>query len=161
MSQKLRKGMTLVEVVVGVAILSVFFLVLADVFNLYLSTSLTAQKSVKATFLAEEGIEAVKFMRKVSWDNRITTLSSNTPFYVFWHNNTWYNTTDITGTYIDGYERSLMFSDVNRDASYNIVSSGGTLDPNTRELVVTVSWKNNNATTTKTLKTYIMNLYDN
>src|SRR5581483_10297635 len=41
---------------------------------------------------------------------------------------------------INGYTRSIVISDVFRDATGKIVTTGGTLDPSTKKIVVTLSW---------------------
>lgn len=46
-----------------------------------------------------------------------------------------------------GYTRSLYIENVNRDASKNIVLTGGTDDPSTQKVVVSVSWPNGETVT--------------
>lgn len=156
-----NNGLSLVEVLIATSIILAFFLALITVYNSYLKLAKTNINSVKAIFLAEEGIEAIKILRDSSWSNEIVPLTSGTNYYLAFTGGRWDTTT--SNIYIDAnFERKLSFSNVNRDAvTDDIVTSGGILDPNTRLLTVTVSWNNRGATSTKVLSTYITNLFSN
>src|SRR3989338_403871 len=156
---KLNNGLTLVEVVVATSIVLVFLLALFAVSNLYLRTVFLNTKSVKATFIAEEGLEALRFLRNVSWDANIATLSNDTDYGLVLDSGSWEATT--TNIYIDNtFERFAVLSAVYRDVFNDIVSSGGTLDPDTKLVTGTVSWNNGSATTTKVISTYLANILD-
>ena len=156
---KLDNGLTLVEVLVATSIVLVFLLALFEVSNLYLRTVFLNTGSVKATFLAEEGLEAIRFLRDSSWDENIVPLSNGTDYGLVLESNLWQATT--TNIFIDGiFERIMNLSEVYRDASDDIVSSGGTLDSDTRLVTVTVSWKTSQATTTRLISTYLSNILD-
>ena len=117
-------------------------LALLGVHNLYLKTALSNGEALKAVYLAEEGIENIRFLRDVSWSTNISGLTS-------------------LSTTIDNFYRTVTLSEVNRDANSDIVSSGGTVDINTKLVVSSVSWWNGVSTTTKSISTYITNLYAN
>ncbi|MES2213963.1 MAG: prepilin-type N-terminal cleavage/methylation domain-containing protein [Patescibacteria group bacterium] len=154
-----NKGFTLVEMIIATAIILGFVLVLVGVVNTYIKSSLRNVPATTAAYLAEEGIEAVKYMRQVSWSGQIATLSSE-PYYLAWQSGSWTVTT--TPSTIDSvYTRTVTVSSVQRDSSSNIVSSGGTVDPNTRQVTASVTWPYKNATTTRSLSTYITNLEAN
>ena len=98
-------------------------------------------------------------MRDTSWSSNIATQSSGTVFYLAWSGSAWSTTT--TNTFIDStFERKVVFSDVYRDGSQQI-SSSGTLDSNTKKVTVTVSWQSGGATSTRALTAYISNLFSN
>jgi len=152
-------GLTLVEILVATSIILVFLLALSGVNNLYFKTVLLNTSSVRATFLAEEGLEAMRFLRDSSWINNISPLTINTGYNLVLEANTWKATT--TSILIDNlFERVVNIREVYRDSSDDIVSSGGTLDPNTRFITVTVSWRTGEATTTKLISTYLSNIID-
>jgi len=134
-------------------------------YNLYLKASLTNTQSIQTALLLEEGVEAVKQLRDASWTNNIAALTNDTPYYLAWDSasSTWQATT--TPMLVDSYfARTFTLSSAYRDSSENLTSSstsGATLDTGVRELAVTVSWSDRGATTTRSLYTYITNLFGN
>jgi len=155
-----QKGFSLVEVVVAISIILVFLTALVGTYNVYLRVALQNSDTAKAAYLAEEGIEAIKLLRDTSWDEKIATLSTNTPYYLVFSGGTWQ--TSVSETYIDSlFLRSITIGDVYRDSESDIVTSGGTLDGNAKQITVTVAWHYRGATTTKEMSTYITNLFRN
>lgn len=154
-----KNGLTLVEVVIAAAIILAAVVTLLGVHTLYLKTALSNGNSVKAAYLAEEGIEAIRFLRDSSWSANIATLSLNTDYGVVLPGDMWQATT--TNTSIGDFQRTIRLSAVYRDINDDIVSSGGSLDPNTKLLVSTVSWAANGTTTSKSISTYLTNLWKN
>ena len=155
----LKKGLSLVEVLVASTLIIVFFMALVGIYNTYLKISKTNIYSIKAGYLAEEGIESIKSLRDISWNNNIAPLSTNSNLYLTFSGGRWVSTS--TNTFIDGmFERKINITEVNRDPSNgDIVTSGGSLDSGTRLVTVTVSWPYKNATSTRVMATYITNLY--
>ena len=139
---KLNKGLSLVEVVIASAIILAAVLVLLGVHSLYLKVALSNSNTVKAAYLAEEGIENVRFLRDSGWTTNISNLTSTT-------------------TLIDNFYRTVTLSAVSRDASGDIVTSGGSIDANTKLVTSSVSWWAATATTTKSISTYLTDIYDN
>ena len=128
---KLKKGISLVEVLVAV---SVFVLILGTLIaasNFYLVGASSNLRLVKATYLAEEGMEAVKTMRDASWQN-ISNLALDTDNYLYFDtvSSTW-KATSTTNT-IDSYTRKFIISSVKRDGNGKI-SDTGTLDEKNRK----------------------------
>lgn len=149
----------MVEVVIAAAIILVAVVTLLGVHNLYLKVALSSGNAAKAAYLAEEGIEAVRYLRDSSWSANIASLSLGVPYGVVFSGGNWATTT--TNIYVENFQRTLVFSSVSRDSSGDIVSSGGTLDPDTLLLVSSVSWPSSGATTTQSISTYLTNLYEN
>lgn len=157
---KLNKGLSLVEVVIATSIIVAAFLSLVAVYNIYLSRTKINIQNLKAVYLAEEGIEAVKYLRDQSWSTNIVTLNTSTNYYFAFENGYWKATT--TNTFIDNtYERKFILQNVNRDVTDDIVSNGGTVDSGTRLLTVSVSWFYKGATTTKSIATYVTDVFGN
>src|SRR6185369_9324074 len=111
----------------------------AAAWQLYLRISNSSGRTVQAALLLDEGAEAVQLLRDSGWTANIAPLSLNTPYYLYWNGSAYATSTSpvvIQGSYV----RTITLAAVSRDAStYNIVSSGGTNDPNTRDVVVSVS----------------------
>jgi Tfp pilus assembly protein PilV len=159
-STKYREGIALVEVIIAASIILIFVSSLVTAFNLYLRMATSHANKISAALLSEEGIEAVKILRDISWDENIFALTPDADYYLYFDGTTWLPTT--TAVYIDGvYERTFKLSEVYRDSSSDIVSFGGSVDPDTRLVLVSVSWSERNATTTKSISTYITNLFKN
>src|SRR3989344_5524637 len=58
-------------------------------------------------------------------------------------------------------ERKITVENVFRDSNDNIDLSGGTQDPDTKKVSISVSWRDRNATTTINLSTYLSDIFDN
>ena len=89
-------------------------------------------------------------------------MTPGATYYLYWTGTAWISTT--TPQIIETvFTRSVVLSEVNRNGSDDIVTTGGSLDDWTRKVKVTVTWtsKANRATSTKSIETYITNLFNN
>lgn len=154
-----EKGFTMVEVVISTAIILAATVSLLGVYTLFLRTALDASDSVKAAYIAEGGLEAVRFMRDASWSANIKPLATSTPYGIIISGSSWQTT--ASETWVGGFKLTVSFTGVNRDSNGDIVSSGGTFDPKTRLFTSTVSWSVRGATTTKSLSAYLSDIYGN
>ena len=135
---KHNTGMTLMEIAVGLAIISISLISLLSNYRAHLKAVSANIESIKATYLAEETLEVVRFLRDSSWTKNIANLSDDTDYYIYWDGNVWVSTT--TPQLIDDFSRSFKLSSVNGDE-------------NVKKVDVTVD--------TKTFSTYITNLFKN
>ncbi|MDO8569949.1 MAG: prepilin-type N-terminal cleavage/methylation domain-containing protein [bacterium] len=159
LNKNAHPGLTLVEVLIATSIILVFLLAFFGVHNLYLKTAFSNGEIIKATALAEESLEVIRFLRDSSWDTNIVPLSLDVDYYLVFVGGVWQVTT--ANIFIDNiFERKVRFSAVYRDSSGDIVASSGTIDTNTLLVVSSVSWLNGVATTTKSISTYLTNLFD-
>lgn len=149
----------MVEVMIASAIILAAVLALLGVHSLYLQTALANSDTAKAAYLAEEGIEAMRYLRDDSWSAKIAPLSPSTNYAVVLSGGVWQ--TDTSSFYVGHFERVITVAPVARDeATGDIVSSGGADDPDTRLVVSTVSWPSRGATSTRSIATYLTNLYE-
>lgn len=155
----MKKGFSLVEAVIAVALTASFILSLSYVNSFYARTALGHARQIQASFLAEEGVEAARFMRDESWSSKINALLNGTPYYLYFSGSNWEATT--TAINPTGFERKLTFEQVMRDSNSNIVPSGGTADSGSRLVTTTVSWQERGETISKTLSIYLTDLYSN
>ncbi len=157
---KNQKGFSVVEIVIASSIL---LLVVVSIFSSYAIALVATQKNtaqLQAAFLAEEGIEALKNMRDFGYASYISSLSNGTSYRLAWSNSHWQATT--TNTFVDGtFDRTFVLSAVSRDGNHDIVTSGGTVDSNTKKVTVTVAWKDGSATSTKSMEAYVTNIFSN
>lgn len=160
MMKRLDRGITLAEVLIASSVITVFVVALVGVYNLHLKIIFGASEEIKASYLAEEGVEAIKFLRNDSWDLFISPLTIGSDHFITWQTDRWVTTG--TNTYIDGlYERKIILNQVLRNSEDDIVESGGSVDDSARKVTVTVSWRDGNATSTKSVSTYITDIFDN
>ena len=157
MKLKYKRGMSLAEILVAVFIFMVVLGTLIAINNLYLLSSSQNIKSVKAAYLAEEGIEAVRVIRDNNWTN-ISFSTVGVPYYINFDSasSTWKATT--TPNSIESYIRWFVLSQVERDSNGKIVSNGGIVDPDIKLVTVSVFWQDRGSTTTKSISTYISNI---
>ncbi|MEK7148441.1 MAG: prepilin-type N-terminal cleavage/methylation domain-containing protein [Patescibacteria group bacterium] len=159
-NQYYTRGFGLVEVVVASAVLSVSLLGISTFFQATLRASNVTGSAIQGDYLLEEGIEVVKIFRDTNYTSNIFSLSTTTTYYFLWNGTNWERTTAVT--LVDGkFERGFTISDVKRDLNNDIATSG-TYDPETKLVNVFVSWWSPVVgTTTRSIQTYILNLFGN
>ena len=163
MRSKIKNGFGLLEIVIAVAIIGGTIFSLAYVFLISNKLEARASNQIRANFLAEEGLEALRFLRDKSWSINLAGLNAATTYYLSFNasNSSWNVTTSNPGL-IDGlYARSFGVEAVNRNGSDDIVGSGGTLDSNTKKFTVNVAWQERGAYFTTTLGTYLSDIFSN
>lgn len=134
---KIQKGFFLIEVIVATAITGAVVVFLLGLVQDTVEISASSLERTQASYLLEEGGEAIKTIRDDGWTG-ISTLSNVTTYYLSWSGTKWSLST--TPSTIDSFSRTIVFEAVNRDSNDDIVSSGGTLDSRTRKATITVSW---------------------
>lgn len=157
---KTNHGFVLVEALVAAAILSLVLASGIGAFLLSVRASLENGAEMQSAFLADEGLEAVRVLRDSGWGGNIASHASGSVLYLAFETGAWHATS--TNLYVDNtFERRVTFSDVYRDGNQDIVTSGGTLDDNTKKVTVSVSWLASGGTTTRSLSMYLTNLFNN
>ncbi len=157
--KSLVHGFSLVEMIIMIFVATFSILIIWKIYAVFIKVSVSNPALFQASFLAEEGIEAVKFMRDDSWSSNIAVLTSGTPYSLAFNGTVWEATTTIS--FIGGqFDRRVSFEDVNRDGSGDIIEIGS-LDLNTRKVLVVVSWQKDTSTTTREITTYVSNIFDN
>ena len=151
-----QQGSVLIEVVVGAAIFGVVALAFLGSFSALSMFHERDMLYIKADLLAEEGIEASRLIKDNGWNN-LSSISSGNNEYLLLNGSSWSFTT--VPEIVDGlFYRTIKVSKVSRDGSSNIVTLGGTVDPNTLLVESDVSWSYRNAASTVTYKTYVTNM---
>jgi len=156
-----KKGSGLLEIVIVVSLVALVVAASTSAAQLYLTYSMRNINNVKAGYLLEEGIEASKVIRDRSWITNIQPLPIGSTRYILFQGGTWTPTT--TPSLVDSkFVRTVQFNAAYRNPSADFASTG-TLDPDAKLVTVTVSWPDpvTKVTTTKTLSTYLINLFDN
>ena len=152
--------MSIVEIVIGASIIAVALVVLVNSYTLIARYALSDTKVLKAAMLSEEGVEILKFMRDSGFAANIAPLTNGATYRFSWDDAKWTSTT--VHSWIDSrFDRTFVLSAVNRDASNNVVSSGGTLDSGSKKATISVAWREGSATTTKTIEMYLFDIFNN
>lgn len=154
-STQYNRGIALVEILVASAILTGALLVILTSVQKSVELSRQSVEKLQASFLLEEGAEAVKIIRDGGWSG-ITTLSTANTYYIDYSSSTPSLTTTLTK--IDQFTRTITVSDVYRDSNDDIANSG-TLDSGTRKITVTVTWTSERGILTEALSFYISNIF--
>lgn len=156
---RLKKGITIVEVLFGVAIMASFISFLSLAFLLYIQIATAGPKHTAGVFLADEGVEAVKSIRNKGWASEIETLNKDVSYHLYLSDSGWQATT--TEQLIDGtFTRVFVLKGVDRDVDGKIVEVGGTLDTDSLKVDVLVTWDGVIGRSEIEMSSYLMNLFD-
>lgn len=160
---KKNKGSLLIEVLVATSIISTSVIAAVGVFGTMSHLAYRNTAKIQASFLADEGIEAMKTLRNASWDSNIKDLTLGKKYYLYWANHSW--NINASTTLVDGtFSRYFTLGDVYRDSSFNIVASttaGASVDTDMRDMVIQVEWSDDSGTSSKSIQTYLYNLFLN
>jgi type II secretory pathway pseudopilin PulG len=150
------KGSTLLEVLVVTGVLASIALAVLGTLSLLSRFHQKDTLAIKGQLLAEEGVEALRFIKSSGWSS-LSGIPSGSLRYLALSVSSWGVTT--TPEVVDGeFWRTVKVYQVTRDATDDIVSSGGIVDPNTLLLESAVSWSWRGATSTASYQSYITNL---
>ncbi len=158
------RGFSLLEATVGIAIISTVFIGLFAAYSRFVRLSMNTQPTVKAAYLIEEGVEVMKILRDTGWSTRIATLSTTTTYYLNFATttSTWTSTTSAASGYSGTFLRTFTITDLKRDnTSKDVATTTATYDPNIKKITISVAWQLGSATTTRSISTYIANLFAN
>jgi len=133
---KLTSGQSIIEVIIALAIF--VFIVGSGVVAILgaFTTTRLAEEETQATQFASQGIEAVKSIRNQGWNNLnngIYGLSNSSGDWTF---SGLSDDPDGQGKFV----RAVTISNVERNGNNDIVSSGGTIDDQTKHVLVAVTW---------------------
>ena len=156
MLRKRHNGFSLIEVVIGVTIISLSLFGLITALLSMSSLEVRSLRQTQSAYLLEEGLEAIRFLRNNDWET-IANLEVGADYWLIFSNDIW--TISQTENQINNlFDRRLNIEAVYRDSDFKIQETG-TLDPDTKKITITVSWPHRGATTTRTISTYLTNIF--
>lgn len=160
-----KRGFGLTEIIVGLAIAVAVLVGTFASLNRYFKEGISNEKRVQAVLLAEEGMEAIRYIRDKGWSSTIDSLATGDEYYLEYATSTgWSAVSDNPGYILGEFKRSFVLKDVYRDdTTDDIVSStspDSSIDEGTRKAVILVAWKDHNSTSTITMESYITNIFD-
>lgn len=152
------KGFMTIEVLIVAAIITVSTLAAMMVTQKSVSVSRQAFHVTQASFLLEEGAEAVRILRDNAWTN-ISGLTAGTNYYLKFSGGTWITSSTASDGVIGIFTRTVGMSNVNRDGITKDIATVGTNDVGTKLITVTVLWNEGGTALSKTLLFYIMDIF--
>ncbi len=143
-----QQGQMLAEILVAVVLAGIIIGGIALSVGSSVSTGVQTKESSKAIYIIQRVFEEVKMLSESNWIAIYCPPSGSCPgskgssnrFYI----SNWTIQNGESSMIIEGVEYRYYFyiENVNRDSQQNIVTSGGTEDPSTQKITVTVSWGN-------------------
>ncbi len=155
-----EKGFNLVEIVIATGIISLSLVSIIAIAGRSIAVSHRALNTYTAALLLEEGSEATRIVRDDSWAT-ISSLTAGDTYYPLFDSatNTWSLSTNPADGQVGAYTRSIVPSNVVRNAGDDIDVSG-TLDTGTRFFTETVTWRESNGQVqTKTDSFYLSDIF--
>jgi LVIVD repeat len=130
----ISRGQMLIELVLAIGISVIIIPALLT--GLYASDKTQPQhyQSEQATALMQQTVAAVEDIKDSDW----SSFATNGTYHPEIVNNKWTLATNAQTA--NGFTQQVVISDVYRDSNDAIVTSGGTLDPSTKQVTITVSW---------------------
>lgn len=140
MARMHHRGVSAIEVIIGVSIAAMVLTFTMFTVSQFINAGRTIGNQTQALYLAEEGLELLRFIHDENWSD-IGSLPENTTRYLE------VTPTDIsvdtTPEVIDGYTRSFVVSNVYRSATTDDIiastTSGAVADSSSRYVTVTVT----------------------
>jgi hypothetical protein len=133
-SNILQKGQSLVELVLTIGLSAILIPALYTGVVASREGKPQQEKRLEAAQLFKQTEEAVKNIRNSGWSN----FATNGTFHPEIASARW---TLVSGASTSaGFTQQVVISDTQRDNSGKIVTSGGTNDPSTKKVDITVSW---------------------
>jgi type II secretory pathway pseudopilin PulG len=129
-----ERGATLVEVLVAIGLTAIMLPTLATALITSHAGHATAQRQLRATALLREASEAVRATRSQNWNN----IAVNGTYHPTIGSTDWVLASGPET--VDGFTRQLVISDAQRNTSGILVTQNDIADPDTKHIVVTVSW---------------------
>lgn len=125
---------SLVELLLAIALTSVILPGLLTGFVTSREGRAQQNQRQDATALMREAMEAVRSVRNRGWIN----VSTNGTYHPAVSSSQW--TLSAGSESVNGFTRQIVIADAQRNGSGTIVTSGGTVDPSTKKVTITVSW---------------------
>jgi type II secretory pathway pseudopilin PulG len=167
-----HNGISIVEAVVGIAILSFFIITIIGSFTLFTKTAAENTQRMQAAYLLEEGMEGVRFSRDSAW-NTISNLNT-TKTYVLNITSSAITLPEKDVVYtgeipLDNtvFTRTLRVRDVCRHNGTDVIDrltppscSGSVyLDTDIRYIEMKVEWQNRDGSQIETVEGYFANIF--
>ncbi len=154
------KGISVVEIIVAAGIISISVVGIITSIQVYLKIVYQNTRETQAVILLDETSEALQYLRDESYGANFASTTAGTTYTIYW-NGTGYQLATSTISLPYDMSRTITFADVRRDGSDQIVSSGGTIDEDTKIATIDITWPYKEETKTLTADILLHNIYEN
>lgn len=156
---KTQNGVGLIELLIVMAIITTGLVYLLSMSSFSLRISGEKEKISQANFIAQEIMEGVRNFRDgTDWQtNGLGTLSTLTSYHLEKTGSPAGWTLVLGEEITNGFTQSVIFNEVRRDANDDIVESGGTLDSESKKIIVSVLWTEREKSQQITLISFLTN----
>jgi len=156
---KQQKGISLIEALLAVALITTAFVSFLTLSSLNTKVNFQKANITRAKFLAQEAVEAIRnFRDSTEWEkNGLGTLQSSISYHLE-KTGSPLNWILVPGEkQIGKFTQKIVFENVYRDSNDNITLEGGTLDPDTKKVIITISWQEKAKEKKVEITTYLTN----
>lgn len=153
------RGISLIEMLVSVSVIAVTLTSLLGLASFSLKITILIRQTSQANYIAQEMMEQIRNIRdETSWNtDGLGTLVMGVDYYIQKTGSPWKWQLVLGTENLNGFTKKAVFENVMRDGTHNIVESGGTDDPDTKKVTVTVSWQERGKDHSSGLITYLTN----
>lgn len=138
-----NKGQSLIEVLLAIAIFAILITGSVSLSLHYFNNIMRAQELLQAKIITQNSYEAIQSIAYDNWSNLVNGTYGLTKASGYW---------EFSGTSDEihsKYTRTITISDIERDDDCNIVPSGGTIDPDTKQVDLNLSWQSSQVALSK------------
>jgi len=129
-----QRGQSLIEIIIVMAMSIVILPALLTGLVSSRQGKVQQAQRTKAIYLLNQTADTIRSVREKGW----TEFAINGTFHPEISGTSW---TLATGSAtVNGFTQKIVISDINRDLSGAIASSGGTLDPSSKKVDIMISW---------------------
>lgn len=145
----MRRGVSSIEVVVGVTIAGIIISFAMNSLVQFSQTGRSFTVRTQALYLAEEGLEFVRYMRDEQWSN-ISSLPLDTVRYLEVRSDEILSTTtpEVLGEFTRSFTVQNVYRNTTTDDIVASTTGGSAADVESKYITVTVSWGAENVSLT-------------
>lgn len=154
------KGISIVEIIISAALIAIAISGIIAAVNVFLAISVKNTNQAQAALLLEETMEVLQYLRDDTWAGNFSNINTNSDYHLDWDGVN-YSTTTVAVLVNGKFTRTFNFDPVNRDSNDDIVSVGGSSDPDTYLVNVLVSWQESDGPKSVSSEFLIHNVYQN
>ncbi|MBI2577899.1 MAG: prepilin-type N-terminal cleavage/methylation domain-containing protein [Candidatus Wildermuthbacteria bacterium] len=166
-SKKNQRGVSVIELTVAIAIVAILFVSVLGLGTFSFRVSQAGRQHLEAVALGQEMLESLRNYRdSIPWNNNdianeydgLGVVAAGSAFHLEKSADTPPKWKLLAGSEtVNGFVRQVVIENAYRDASDNIVSSGGSNDPLTKQAIVTITWTGNGQAREFEVETYLTN----
>lgn len=150
---KNQKGIGMVEIIVGLAVIAITFWAFFELARYNLKIQEQSRLKIEALSLATEAMESIRSIRDEDWTN-IDSLVFGTQYYPTISTNKWTLSSTNPGPINGVHDRWITIERVFRDSNDDIAAAG-IEDTETRKITAIVEWNDHGTIRDVSLTSYL------